>query len=219
MMNIYQYLVVLPALVILVKAGEEIVDSPLISNVLYVDGNNGRDWKDGQTEENALKTLQKAAKLATSGTQILVKDGIYQNYRQLNSKHGKGIEILHRFFNRFGSGNLNNPVVLSLKDLTDVSVQNFPGHSPVIEFDGAGGISMSGVARIEISGLEIKGPNQKITKAQAKADRLLHSNYFSGRGIAVWSGSHIRIRQNKASISSHRIWQCFNKMCVFIYLG
>ena len=80
-------------------------------------------------------------------------------------------------------------MVLSLKDLTDVSIQNFPGHSPVIEFDGAGGISMSGVARIEISGLEIKGPNQKITKAQAQADRLLHSNYFSGRGIAVWSAS------------------------------
>ena len=66
----------------------------------------------------------------------------------------------------------------------------------MIEFDGVGAITMNKVKRIEISGFEIIGPNDKITKIQAENDRLIHSKKFSGRGIAIWSGSHIRIENN-----------------------
>ena len=66
----------------------------------------------------------------------------------------------------------------------------------MIEFDGVGAITMNKVKRVEISGFEIIGPNDKITKIQAENDRLLHSKKFSGRGIAIWSGSHIRIENN-----------------------
>ena len=40
------------------------------------------------------------------------------------------------------------------------------------------------------------GPNRRITKEEADNDRLLHSNYFSGRGIVIWKGSHIKIHHN-----------------------
>ena len=60
--------------------------------------------------------------------------------------------------------------------MSDLLLTNFPGHSPLIEFDGAGGISMGDVSRVEISGFEIGGPNRDITKEEALEDRLLHSN-------------------------------------------
>ena len=55
---------------------------------------------------------------------------------------------------------------------------------------------MSKVSRIQISGFEIVGPNYKITKTEAENDRLKNSKKFSGRGIAIWSGNHIRIENN-----------------------
>ena len=39
-----------------------------------------------------------------------------------------------------------------IENYTDILLTNFPGHSPVIEFDGAGGISMTEMSRVEISG-------------------------------------------------------------------
>ena len=47
---------------------------------------------------------------------------------------------------------------------------------------------MLGVERIEITGLEIVGPSEGITLAQAQADRLVKSKKFLGRGIVAWSG-------------------------------
>ena len=41
-----------------------------------------------------------------------------------------------------------------IQNYTDILVTNFPGHSPVIEFDGAGGISMTEMSRVEISGTQ-----------------------------------------------------------------
>ena len=58
---------------------------------------------------------------------------------------------------------------------------------------------MLGVERIEITGLEIVGPSEDITLAQAQADRLVKSKKFLGRGIVAWSGeilllpSHLHI--------------------------
>ena len=74
--------------------------------------------------------------------------------------------------------NVNVDVIhgLFLREMSDLLLTNFPGHSPLIEFDGAGGISMGDVSRVEISGFEIGGPNRDITKEEALEDRLLHSN-------------------------------------------
>ena len=63
-----------------------------IEHTIYVDGINGRDWKDGKTEGTALKTIQKAMKNVQSGTQIIVKNGNYQNY-----KFGSGKKLLKSY--------------------------------------------------------------------------------------------------------------------------
>ena len=53
----------------------------------------------------------------------------------------------------YGSGARDNPIVFGyIQNYTDILLTNFPGHSPVIEFDGAGGISMAEMSRVEISG-------------------------------------------------------------------
>ena len=126
--------------------------------------------KDGHTEATAIKTFQKAMKIIQSKTEIIVKNGTYTNYN-------------------FGNGNKNNPAVFSINNLNNILIKNYPGHNPVIQFDGSGGIIMNEVCRVEIKGFEIIGPNNDITKNEAMADRLLHSKKFSGRGIAIWSGN------------------------------
>ena len=77
--------------------------------------------------------------------------------------------------------------MLAIRDLSDLLVTNYPGHSPVIRFDGVAGIQMNNVGsvlfvdfllmvilqvtRVERSGLRIIGPNNDITYEQAMADR------------------------------------------------
>ena len=55
------------------------------------------------------------------------------------------------------------------------------------------------VSRVEITGLEIVGPNAEITLQEAQADRLIKSKKFVGRGIVAWSGNNIYIHHNKVS--------------------
>ena len=87
-------------------------------------------------------------KIIQNQTEIIVKNGTYTNYN-------------------FGNGNKNNPAVFSINNLNDILITNYPGHNPVIQFDGSGGIIMNKVSRVEIKGLEIIGPNDDITKTQA----------------------------------------------------
>jgi len=104
--------------------------------------------------------------------------------------------------NNYGGGP-NNGAVMTIKDKTDILVSNFPGHSPIIRFDGSGGIVMLNVQRVEITGLEIVGPNADITLEQAQADRLIKSKMFFGRGIVSWSGNNIFIHHNKVHHCPH----------------
>ena len=73
----------------------------------------------------------------------------------------------------------------------------------MIQFDGAAGITLRNVTRIEITGLEIVGPNNDITLEQAQADRLIKSKKFLGRGIVAWSGNNINIHGNTVHHCPH----------------
>lgn len=86
------------------------IESPKISNSIYVDSVNGRDWKNGQSESTAVQTLQKAVQILENGTQILLKNGIYKN-------------------KNFGSGELNNPTVMNIIDKNNILITSFPGKS------------------------------------------------------------------------------------------
>ena len=104
--------------------------------------------------------------------------------------------------NNFGGG-VNNGAIMTIKDKTDILLTNYPGHSPVLRFDGSGGVVMLNVERVEIRGLEISGPNAEISLAEAQADRFVKSKKFLGRGIVAWSGNNIRITQNKVHHCPH----------------
>ena len=45
----------------------------------------------------------------------------------------------------YGTGSQDNQAVMAIRDLTDILVTSYPGHSPVIRFDGVGGIQMNNV--------------------------------------------------------------------------
>ena len=107
-------------------SGSDIVSSPLTENTIYVDGVNGADTNDGLSVTSGLKTLRKAINVATSKTRIFVMDGEYNN-------------------NNFGGG-VNNGAIMTIKDKTDILLANYPGHSPVLRFDGSGGVVMLNVS-------------------------------------------------------------------------
>ena len=136
----------------------------------------------GQNPSNPLQTISFAVNNAwMPGDTIFVMEGVYKNPG-------------------YGSGNLNNGPVVRL-NVTGQSagwliIRNFPGQRPKIKFDGAGGFVSGNQTYLQISGFEIEGPNQSITIDEALADRLNHSNYFSGRGIAIWKGHHINVHDN-----------------------
>ena len=136
------------------------------ATVLFVDASGGSDSNDGLSLPNAFASISHAVSVATSSTAIFVASGVYRN-------------------NNYGLGRLNNGPYVNIKELSDILLTNLPGHSPKIEFDGSGAIRGQDVVGLEISGFEISGPNQEITYDEAMADRLLHSNRFSGRGIAI----------------------------------
>ncbi len=173
---------------------------PASATAWYVSGGNGIDaitGTNGRSPLEPLNTLEYAVKTAWQpGDTIYVMDGIYQN-----AGYGD-------YVNSGGASGENNGAFLTVYD-TDINtsanawlvITNYPGHSPKIQFDGSGGIIMHRVSYVDISGLEIEGPNQQITKAQAEANRLIQDNYFSGRGIAIWGGTgyphHINIHHMK----------------------
>ena len=106
--------------------GSDIVSPPVTENTLYVDGVNGSDSNDGLSEASGFKTLRKAINVAGNKTKIFVMEGEYNN-------------------NNFGGG-ANNGAVMTIKDKTDILLANYPGHSPVLRFDGSGGVVMLNVS-------------------------------------------------------------------------
>ena len=101
------------------------VGAPQTETTIYVDAAAGDDANKGLTEETAVKTLRRAMNLAGSKTKIVVKNGTYTN-------------------NNYGSGD-SNGAVMNIKSKTDILITNKPGHSPLVKFDGSGGIVMSNV--------------------------------------------------------------------------
>lgn len=147
-------------------------------------GNNNTNGNNGNSPNVPLKTIGYAINNAWQpGDTIFVMNGTYRN-------------------SNYGNGNVNNGAVVSLSSNVQgqpngwLIIRNYPGHTPRIQFDGAGGFIGNGQAYLEIAGFEIEGPAQNITHAQAMGNRLLHDNYFSGRGIAIWSGHHVFIHDN-----------------------
>ncbi len=169
----------------------------------YVSNIHGQDTNSG-SEFAPFKTINRAISSVNPGGTIYVMQGIYRN-------------------NNFGSvnvsnyTNMSNPHVVTInKSGTEgnyITLRNYPGDLPKIEFDGKGGILISNnMNYIIIDGFEVEGPSQDINYDMAMANREYkvsvaeddddstnyNHNYFSGKGI--WGGygahHHIIIRNN-----------------------
>ncbi len=151
----------------------------------YVSPSGANNSTNGLSSDSPLQTINYALTKWEPGDLILLMDGEFQN---LN----------------YGTNNLNNNAVVSL-DINEIPtslynplvIRNYGDHKPVIRFDGSGGFISSEFNYLEISGLEIAGPNQNINYQQAINNRTVGNNYYAGRGIAIWKGHHININNNK----------------------
>lgn len=171
---------------------------------IYVSDINGSDSNTGLNESDPLKSINQAVNKVTPGDTILVMNGTYKN-------SGYGTVDVNT------NTNMNNPHVVTIdKSGTQeafITLKNYPGHSPKIQFDGKGGIVISNnMNYIIVEGFEVEGPAASINYNQAIANRNYkisvaednddstnydHS-YFSGKGIWGGYGAHnnIIIRNN-----------------------
>jgi len=171
----------------------------------YVSSISGSDTNNGLSESSPFGTINKGVSMVNAGGTIFVMNGTYQN-------NGYGTVDVST------NTNMSNPHVVTIdksgSEGAYITLRNYPGHTPKIQFDGKGGIQISNdMNYIIVEGLEVEGPAASITYPQAYADReykvlaasddndtvtYTHS-YFSGKGI--WGGygahHHIIIRNNK----------------------
>ena len=168
-----------------------------VSNALGSDGNDG-------SETSPFQTINRAISEVEAGGTVYVMEGIYrnQNYGTVDVSNYT---------------NMSNPHVVTIdKSGTQagyITLKNYPNHTPIIEFDGKGGIQITNdMNYIIVEGFEVIGPSQAINYDMAMDNRAYkvsvaedgdtstnytHS-YFSGKGI--WGGygahHHITIRNN-----------------------
>ncbi len=165
-----------------------ISNSTILATDWYVspEGTNSLSNGQGTSKDKPFQTIQYAQNQCEPGDIVYVMNGTYRN-------------------NGFETGNKYNPAVVSItKSGTSgnyITIRNYPGHKPRIEFDGAGGfIAGKDINYIKIIGFTIVGPNDKITIQEALDNRTDDSRpkYYNGAGIAFWGPSHhIEIRWNK----------------------
>jgi parallel beta-helix repeat protein len=168
-----------------------------VSHELGSDGNNG-------LETSPFQTINRAISEVEAGGTVYVMEGNYrnQNYGTVDPSTNT---------------NMSNPHVVTINksglENNYITLKNYPGHSPVIEFDGKGGIQIANdMNYIIVEGFEVIGPSQAINYDMAMDNRAFkvavaedgdsstnyNHSYFSGKGI--WGGygahHHIIIRNN-----------------------
>lgn len=168
-----------------------------VSHELGSDGNNG-------LETSPFQTINRAISEVEAGGTVYVMEGTYrnQNYGTVDPSTNT---------------NMSNPHVVTINksglENNYITLKNYPGHSPVIEFDGKGGIQIANdMNYIIVEGFEVIGPSQTINYDMAMDNRAYkvavaedgdsstnyNHSYFSGKGIWGGYGSHhhIIIRNN-----------------------
>ena len=175
----------------------------LIAQDFYVSDSNGSDNNSG-TLEAPFKTINKGISMVGAGGTVYVMDGIYQNENYGNVDPSTNT-------------NMNNQHVVTINKSGSegayITLRNYPGHLPKIQFDGRGGIVISNnMNYIVVEGFEVEGPAQDINYEMAEADRdykievaededdstNYNHSYFGGKGIWGGYGAHhnIIIRNN-----------------------
>ena len=169
----------------------------------YVSNETGSDGNDG-LETSPFQTINRAISEVEAGGTVYVMEGTYRNQNY-------GTVDVSNYIN------MNNPHVVTINKSGTagayITLKNYPGHTPIIQFDGRGGIVISNdMNYIIVEGFEVVGPAASITYAEAYVNREYkvlaasdpdddinyNHTYFSGKGI--WGGygahHHIIIRNN-----------------------
>jgi parallel beta-helix repeat protein len=179
------------------------VSAFLSAQDFYVSNESGSDGNDG-SETSPFKTINRAISEVEAGGTVYIMEGIYRN-------ENYGTVDVSNYTN------MSNPHVVTIdksgSEAGYITLKNYPNHTPVIEFDGKGGIQIADdMNYIIVEGFEVIGPSQAINYDLAMDNRVYkvsvaedgdpstnytHS-YFSGKGI--WGGygahHHIIIRNN-----------------------
>ena len=126
----------------------------VFSQNYYVSANNGSDSNNG-SETTPFQTINRAISFVNPGGTIFVMNGTYQN-------NGYGT------VDTATNTNMNNNHVVTINKSGSegayITLKNYPGHSPLIQFDGRGGIVISNnMNYIIIEGFEVVGPGASIT--------------------------------------------------------
>lgn len=159
----------------------------------YVSALKGEKKNKGISPGKPKKNLQEVAGLTRPGDTVFIMDGTYSNdcescgVLEISKSGSKGKYITYR---------------------------NYPGHKPVISFNGWAGIAIhSGVSYIAISGLEITGNNDKVTLKQAlvqpggcKNKKGRFDPRFNGNGIVI-EGKNDKYSHH-IMISSNTVHEC-----------
>ncbi len=175
----------------------------VLAQDFYVSDSNGSDNNSG-TLEAPFKTINKGISMVSAGGTVYVMDGVYQNENYGNVDPSTNT-------------NMNNQHVVTINKSGSegayITLRNYPGHLPKIQFDGRGGIVISNnMNYIIVEGFEVEGPAQDINYDMAEADRNYkiemaededdstnyNHSYFGGKGIWGGYGAHhnIIIRNN-----------------------
>mmetsp|Transcript_36441 Transcript_36441/g.109456 ORF Transcript_36441/g.109456 Transcript_36441/m.109456 type:complete len:691 (-) Transcript_36441:309-2381(-) len=143
----------------------------------------------GSDASSPYATIQYAVDNAEPCETIHVMSGTYYN-----DKYGSGQNHYKSVVNLSGVSHLT----LKAHDMGGAGAAAGDPR-PKIKFDGPGGIicnSANPCSHLEISGLEIEGPNKDMSYVEALANRnSLGASLikYASRGVAVWKGDHIAL--------------------------
>lgn len=156
-----------------------IISLSTFSKNYYVSSKTGNDKFDGLSTSNPKKNIQQAANATRPGDTVFVMNGTYVN----------DCDVCN-VVNITKGGKKDKYIVYT----------NYPGHKPVIRFNGWAGILMTnGVSYVKIAGFEVIGNNANVKLAKALRQPQSCANKkgqldprYNGNGIIVESKKNKR---------------------------
>ena len=157
--------------------------------VYYVSG-SGNDNNNGLMTNSAYRTLATAVYGLNPGDTLFAMNGIYTNSDYTAPAPSAPVAAIQR------SGTSN----------AWITIQNYPGATPQLVFNGYCGFDILDSSNITIKGFIITGNNDKCTLASALAQTNF-VDFYSGNGIAV-GNNYLTNHSNHINIISNTISKC-----------
>ncbi|MFC4776648.1 sugar-binding protein [Paenibacillus sp. GCM10023252] len=147
----------------------------------YVNGVSGDDNGTGLSEDQAFKTIQKAADLTKPGDTVYIMNGTYLE----SSTHNEGVVKIQR----------------SGLPGAYITYKAYPGHKPKLHVKTAWNHVLITASYIKLEGLEIEGNSNNISleDAQAVYERLASGNITWGKETSAYSTNGIAVRPANAN--------------------